>query len=101
VLAEVADASETLVAAMRENAGLHARLPAQPRDAGVLDERQRLAGEILDVLAQALTGIVTQLEDADERRRQPGHGQAAAPRTPSKMINLSGGGWPARSPGGR
>jgi signal transduction histidine kinase len=32
----------------------------------VLDERQRMAGEIHDVLAQGLTGIVTQLEAADQ-----------------------------------
>jgi signal transduction histidine kinase len=62
---ELADANARLEAALAENAGLHAQLIAQAREAGVLDERQRLAGEIHDVLAQGLTGIVTQLEAAD------------------------------------
>jgi signal transduction histidine kinase len=34
----------------------------------VLDERQRLAGEIHDTLAQGLTGIITQLEAAEQLR---------------------------------
>ena len=54
-----------LEAAMRENAGLHAQLVTQAREAGVLDERQRLAREIHDTLAQGLTGIITQLEAAN------------------------------------
>ncbi|GID27200.1 sensor histidine kinase [Paractinoplanes brasiliensis] len=59
---ELALANTKLAAALKENAGLHAQLLAQAREAGVLDERQRMAGEIHDVLAQGLTGIVTQLE---------------------------------------
>ncbi|MEV0593316.1 sensor histidine kinase [Nonomuraea cavernae] len=57
---------------MRENAGLHAQLLLQAREAGVLDERQRMAGEIHDTLAQGLTGIITQLQAAkraDDWRR--------------------------------
>ncbi|MFG1609979.1 sensor histidine kinase [Actinoplanes sp. NPDC049265] len=65
------EANAKLAAAMRENAGLHAQLLAQAREAGVLDERQRLAGEIHDVLAQGLTGIVTQLEAADAATGRP------------------------------
>lgn len=57
-----------LTEALAENAGLHAQLVAQAREAGVLDERQRLAGEIHDTLAQTLTGIVTQLEAAAQAR---------------------------------
>ena len=64
-----------LEAALQENVALHAQLVAQAREAGVLDERQRLAGEIHDTLAQGLAGIITQLEaaagleaDAKERR---------------------------------
>ena len=56
---------EDLQAAQAENAGLHAQLLTQAREAGVLDERQRLAREIHDTLAQGLTGIVTQLEAAE------------------------------------
>jgi signal transduction histidine kinase len=54
-----------LQAAQDENAGLHVQLLTQAREAGVLDERQRLAREIHDTLAQGLTGIVTQLEAAE------------------------------------
>ena len=61
-----------LETALKENAGLHAQLVAQAREAGVLDERQRLAGEIHDTLAQGLTGIITQLEAAEQLRNDPG-----------------------------
>jgi signal transduction histidine kinase len=54
-----------LEAALEENADLHALLLTQAREAGVLDERQRLAHEIHDTLAQGLTGIVTQLRAAE------------------------------------
>jgi signal transduction histidine kinase len=37
----------------------------QAREAGVLDERQRMAGEIHDTLAQSLMGILAQLEAAE------------------------------------
>jgi signal transduction histidine kinase len=68
-------ANVRLEAALEENAELHARLVAKAREAGVLDERQRLAGEIHDTLAQGLAGIVTQLQaaeraDDDERDRR-------------------------------
>jgi signal transduction histidine kinase len=53
-----------LEAALEENAGLHVQLLTQAREAGRLDERQRLARDIHDTLAQGLTGIVTQLEAA-------------------------------------
>lgn len=72
---ELAEANERLQEMLEENAGLHAQLVAQAREAGVLDERQRLAGEIHDTIAQGLTGIVRQLEvverfeeDVDKRR---------------------------------
>jgi signal transduction histidine kinase len=52
------------------------------REAGVLQERQRLAREIHDTLAQGLTGIVAQLEAAAQARRNgaddSGHLDAAA-----------------------
>ena len=53
-----------LEAALEENAGLHAQLLAQAREAGVLDERQRMAREIHDTLAQGIAGIVTQVQAA-------------------------------------
>ena len=51
-------------AAQAENAALQQQLLAQARAAGVLDERQRLAREIHDTLAQGLIGIITQLQAA-------------------------------------
>jgi signal transduction histidine kinase len=60
-----------LEAALAENAGLHAQLVAQAREAGVHDERQRMAREIHDTLAQGLTGIITQLQAADRVREDP------------------------------
>jgi signal transduction histidine kinase len=60
-----------LEAALAENAGLHAQLVAQAREAGVHDERQRMAREIHDTLAQGLTGIITQLQAADRVREHP------------------------------
>ena len=60
-----------LEAALVENAGLHAQLLTQAREAGILDERARMAREIHDTIAQGLTGIVTQLEAADQARDRP------------------------------
>jgi signal transduction histidine kinase len=60
-----------LEAALRENATLHAQLLVQAREAGVLDERQRMAREIHDTLAQGLTGIVTQLEAVSQAKDAP------------------------------
>ncbi len=59
-----ADTITRLEQAMRENAGLHAQLIVQAREAGVHDERRRLAAEIHDTIAQGLAGIVTQLQAA-------------------------------------
>jgi signal transduction histidine kinase len=60
-----------LEAALVENAGLHAQLLTQAREAGILDERARMAREIHDTIAQGLTGIVTQLEAADQAHDRP------------------------------
>lgn len=56
---------ERLETALHENAGLHAQLVVQARESGTQDERQRLAGEIHDTLAQGLAGIITQLQAAE------------------------------------
>lgn len=72
VIEELAETNRKLEQAMVENAGLQAQLMAQAREAGVQDERQRMAREIHDTLAQGLTGIITQLEattDAPDWRR--------------------------------
>ncbi len=65
---ELAEANRRLAETMRENEGLHAQLLNQAREAGVTDERQRMAREIHDTLAQGLTGIITQLEAAGQAR---------------------------------
>ena len=65
MIAELAEANGRLEEMVAENAGLHAQLLTQAREAGVLEERQRMAREIHDTLAQGLTGIVTQLEAAE------------------------------------
>ncbi|NUL45099.1 sensor histidine kinase [Cellulosimicrobium funkei] len=62
---------DRLEQALRENAGLYAQLVAQAREAGVQDERQRLAGEIHDTLAQSLAGIITQLQAAERPGQMP------------------------------
>lgn len=64
-------ANAELAAALAENAGLHAQLLVQAREAGVHDERQRMAREIHDTLAQGLAGIVTQLEAAEQTLAEP------------------------------
>jgi signal transduction histidine kinase len=56
---------------MEENATLHDRLLAQARAAGMLDERQRMAREIHDTLAQGLIGIITQLQAAEQAGQDP------------------------------
>jgi signal transduction histidine kinase len=52
-------------AALVENAGLHMQLLTQAREAGILDERQRMARDIHDTVAQGLAGIIAQLHAAD------------------------------------
>jgi signal transduction histidine kinase len=62
-----------LEATMRENAGLHEQLLVQAREAGVLDERHRMAREIHDTLAQGFAGIITQLQAADRSEQWRAH----------------------------
>ncbi|TXS67431.1 sensor histidine kinase [Streptomyces sp. sk2.1] len=61
-IAELESANARLEQALAENAGLHAQLLVQAREAGVADERRRLAAEIHDTLAQGLIGIIAQLQ---------------------------------------
>ena len=63
-LIELAETNRKLSAALAENADLHSQLLTRAREAGMLDERARLAREIHDTIAQGLTGIVTQLQAA-------------------------------------
>ena len=68
--------------ALAENAGLHAQLLTQAREAGVLEERERMAREIHDTIAQGLTGVITQLEAARHARDRP-RNTTVTWRTPS------------------
>jgi signal transduction histidine kinase len=70
MIAELAQANQQLEATMAENTGLQAQLLTQAREAGAGDERQRMAREIHDTLAQGLTGIITQLEAAQQTASQ-------------------------------
>jgi signal transduction histidine kinase len=66
---------DDLAAAHAENEGLQRQLLSQAREAGILDERQRLAQEIHDTLAQGFTGIITQLEAAALAQDEPAERQ--------------------------
>ena len=70
-LTSAREANQRLEAALAENANLQQRLVDQARAAGVLGERQRLAREIHDTLAQGLTGIITQLQAAEHVADEP------------------------------
>jgi signal transduction histidine kinase len=61
-IAELERTNTALQQALEENAALHAQLLVQAREAGIADERRRLAAEIHDTLAQGLTGIIAQLQ---------------------------------------
>jgi len=76
--------SEELAEALSENSGLHEQLLVQAREAGVLDERQRMAREIHDTLAQGLAGIGHPAAGgrADRRPGASGQGRPAGPGEP-------------------
>ncbi|MBC3841073.1 hypothetical protein GXW82_14585 [Streptacidiphilus sp. 4-A2] len=82
---QLGEANRRLQASMTENAGLHAQLLVQAKEAGIVEERQRLAGEIHDTLAQGLTGIVAQLEAA----RQARHDEAEWSRHLDLAVSLA------------
>jgi signal transduction histidine kinase len=71
VVAELTAANQRLEATIEENESLHRQLLVQAREAGTLDERRRMAREIHDTLAQGLTGIVTQLQAAEQAADDP------------------------------
>ncbi|MCX4685388.1 sensor histidine kinase [Kitasatospora purpeofusca] len=68
--AELAEANRRLSGMLAENAGLHAQLLVQAREAGAADERRRFAQEMHDTVAQGLAGIVTQLQAAEQVRER-------------------------------
>lgn len=84
-LAELHEANLRLEETLAENAGLHNQLLIQAREAGVLDERQRMARDIHDTLAQSLAGILTQLQAAEQTMGAP----LAAHRHMTNAMNLA------------
>ncbi|KAB8193551.1 sensor histidine kinase [Nonomuraea phyllanthi] len=66
MIAQLQESGAKLAALAEENANLQAQLLSRAREAGVLGERQRMAREIHDTIAQGLAAIVTQVEAADE-----------------------------------
>ncbi|MFE6101644.1 sensor histidine kinase [Streptomyces laurentii] len=58
----LARTNSRLEQALAENAALQAQLLLQAREAGIADERRRLAAEIHDTIAQGLTGVIAQLQ---------------------------------------
>ncbi|MET1007453.1 MAG: sensor histidine kinase [Propionibacteriaceae bacterium] len=70
-VARLAEANQQLEETLQENAGLHEQLLTQAREAGRLDERQRMAREIHDTLAQGLAGVITQVQAAQHAKDRP------------------------------
>ncbi|MFJ9544040.1 sensor histidine kinase [Streptomyces sp. NPDC101225] len=83
-ITELERTNTALQQALDENAALHAQLLVQAREAGVADERRRLAAEIHDTIAQGLTGIIAQLQvvvntpDRDQAREHTGRAMELA-----------------------
>ncbi|MEU8377614.1 sensor histidine kinase [Streptosporangium sp. NPDC048865] len=65
MIAQLEATGARLAAMAEENASLQSQLLTRAREAGVLSERQRMAREIHDTIAQGLTAILTQLEFAE------------------------------------
>lgn len=83
MIEELERANARLTALAEENAGLQAQLLDRARQAGVIGERERLAREIHDTVAQGLAAIVTQVEAAEESASDPAavHGRLDQVRT--------------------
>jgi signal transduction histidine kinase len=88
-LDELGEVNRRLEATIAENEGLHRQLVIQAREAGVLDERRRMAREIHDTLAQGLTGIVTQLQAAEQAAGQTSGGPTGWRRHLAAAIQLA------------
>ncbi|GAB2615514.1 sensor histidine kinase [Pseudactinotalea suaedae] len=65
-ITELEALNDELELALAENARLQATVVAQARESGVQQERQRLAREIHDTIAQSLAGVLAQLQAAQE-----------------------------------
>lgn len=85
-LTELARLNRELTDAMVRNDELAAQVTAAARQAGVQAERQRLAQEIHDTVAQGLAGILTQLRAAHESRERAEHHMALAERLAEQTL---------------
>ena len=85
-IVELNTANSRLAAAMAENEALQAQLVASAREAGVHDERERLAREIHDTIAQGLAGIVAQLQAARSGADRERHLDTAAELARSTLV---------------
>lgn len=74
-MTELHEANVRLEAALDDNAALHAQLLSAARESGITDERQRMAREVHDTLAQSLAGILTQLQAAEQTMGDPSTAQ--------------------------
>ncbi|WP_185995140.1 sensor histidine kinase [Nocardioides campestrisoli] len=63
---ELAQVNQELARTLASNHALQEQVVAQARAAGVQEERQRLALEIHDTLAQSLAGVVAQLQASQD-----------------------------------
>ena len=85
---QLREANRRLEATLAENAGLHEQLLAQAREAGILDERQRMAREIHDTLPRGSPGSSPSCRRPSRpARTRPGGGGTSPPRP----------GWPGRA----
>ena len=71
ITSALTEANRRLETALTENTGLQELLLARARERGKLEERQRLARDIHDTLAQGLTGIVTQARAVGRSAAEP------------------------------
>ena len=88
-LTELSEVNQRLEATIAENERLHHQLLTQAREAGVLDERRRMAREIHDTIAQGLTGIVTQLQAAQQAASRTAGDQAGWQRHIAAATQLA------------
>jgi signal transduction histidine kinase len=86
MIAELAETNHRLEQSLAENAALQVRLVEQATQAGMVGERQRMAREIHDTIAQSLAGIITQLSAAEAVERVGEAGGDRRVRTAERLA---------------
>jgi signal transduction histidine kinase len=89
MIGELERTNARLEQALGENAALQAQLLVQAREAGVNDERRRLAAEIHDTIAQGLAGIITQLQAASDTTEPGTSGEHVERAATLARVSLS------------